>query len=206
MAFLQKYWLPLLLIIFIIYLLIYNQTKNNDYKEEVKKHKKHIDSLNSIIKADLELIEKLNKKDTVFVGFSVNNLFFAVNNKDYKGELADSNIIPLYHTPRGIAGYLNLRGEIYIIFDLRKFFGIENKSGSITKVLIFKTELGKPFGILIDEVFEDLKFSTDQIIEEDKNRIKSNFVFNKHIINGFYDHNDQCFILLSIDKLLNPGR
>lgn len=67
MAFIQKYWLPILFVIVLVYLFVDAQLKERAYKAEIKKHEQQIDSLNLVIKADIALIEELKEQDTVYI-------------------------------------------------------------------------------------------------------------------------------------------
>jgi hypothetical protein len=67
MAFIQKYWMPILFVAVLVYLFVDAQLKERAYRAEIKKHEKQIDSLHSVIETDLALIESLKDKDTVYI-------------------------------------------------------------------------------------------------------------------------------------------
>lgn len=67
MIFIQKYWLPLLLLGVIIFILIKNQSDLKEYKAEVKLQNKEIKKLEIAVEKDLKLINNLKKRDTVYI-------------------------------------------------------------------------------------------------------------------------------------------
>jgi purine-binding chemotaxis protein CheW len=62
-------------------------------------------------------------------------------------------ITPVPHAPRGVLGCVNLRGQIHLVLDLRRLLG----RGTTTltpscRLILFKAELGDPFGVLVEEI------------------------------------------------------
>lgn len=67
MLFLQRNWLPILLLIIIAYSLINTQIKYNRYEKLIKSKEEKIDSLNKVIKEELDNIEEMKEIDTVYI-------------------------------------------------------------------------------------------------------------------------------------------
>lgn len=73
---------------------------------------------------------------------------------------------PVYHTPDYVRGLVNIRGSIYLILDIRVLFHeppVEITPAS--RLILFKTEVGENFGILVDTV-GDIVAAHDMQIED----------------------------------------
>jgi purine-binding chemotaxis protein CheW len=100
--------------------------------------------------------------------FRMANRLFGVNILDVKEVNENTNITPIYHAPPDICGYINIRGQILLVVNLRETFGFDqgHKAGSGTgKVVVFKSSVDEPFGILVDEVCDVVTVDQNRIVD-----------------------------------------
>ncbi len=55
--------------------------------------------------------------------FRLSDRLFGVNILDVKEVNSDIEITPIYHARDSIRGYMNIRGQIHLVVDLRTEFG-----------------------------------------------------------------------------------
>ncbi len=73
-------------------------------------------------------------------------------------------LTPLPHAPAAVRGYVNLRGQIHLILDLKELLKLGPvQPGPDTRLIVFKAVLGDPFGVLIDRVGGVVSLRSDQI-------------------------------------------
>jgi purine-binding chemotaxis protein CheW len=66
--------------------------------------------------------------------------------------------------PAGVRGYVNLRGNIYLILDLRHLLGMEPAPVTPdSRLLIFKASVGESFGVLVDQIGDIATLSAEDI-------------------------------------------
>src|SRR5215475_13918360 len=99
--------------------------------------------------------------------FRMANRLFGVNILDVKEVNENTNVTPIYHAPPDICGYINIRGQILLVVNLRETFGFDQRHkagfGAGGKVVVFKSSVDEPFGIMVDEVCD--------VVSVDQNRI-----------------------------------
>jgi purine-binding chemotaxis protein CheW len=101
--------------------------------------------------------------------FRMANRLFGVNILDVKEVNENTNITPIYHAPPDICGYINIRGQILLVVNLRETFGFDqgHKAKAIAngKVVVFKPSVDEPFGILVDEVCDVVSVAQSRIVD-----------------------------------------
>lgn len=102
--------------------------------------------------------------------FRLSDRLYGVAIRDVKEINTEVRYTPIFHATKEIKGYINIRGQIYLLIDLRKVFGFEDKKEDAnTRVLLFMPEVGELCGILVDSI-EDVVTVDEMEIE---NRRKS---------------------------------
>jgi purine-binding chemotaxis protein CheW len=69
---------------------------------------------------------------------------------------------PIPHAPAVVCGYVNLRGNIFLVLDLRRLLGMA--PGAVTadsRLLIFKPAVGESFGVLVDAIGDIVELDND---------------------------------------------
>jgi len=101
--------------------------------------------------------------------FRMANRLFGVNILDVKEVNENTNVTPIYHAPPDICGYINIRGQILLVVNLRETFGFDQGHKSDTsaggKVVVFKPSVDEPFGILVDEVCDVVSIEQNRIVD-----------------------------------------
>jgi chemotaxis signal transduction protein len=111
--------------------------------------------------------------------FRMANRLFGVNILDVKEVNENTNVTPIYHAPPDICGYINIRGQILLVVNLRETFGFDqgHKTSSGTgKVVVFKHSVDEPFGILVDEVCDVVSVGYNSIVDRRANDAASDAV------------------------------
>ncbi len=107
-----------------------------------------------------------------FCTFRLSNRLFGTNILDVKEVNADKiNFTQIFHANRAIKGYMNLRGQMYLVIDMRPLFSFGEEETEITpdtRVLIFKNEVDDYFGILVDKIEDVVAIKEDDIVERRK--------------------------------------
>lgn len=109
-------------------------------------------------------IRSTSEENRQYVSFWLDEELFGVNILDVKEVSTITEITPVFHAPKEVRGYLNLRGEIHLVLDLRYLLGLPEHAQETTEsIIIFKQSVGQPFGIIVDRVDEVLEFTENEI-------------------------------------------
>ncbi len=110
-----------------------------------------------------ELTERKTMKISIgesglqFCSFYIEDQLFGVNILMVKEIIEDFSFTKIYHTPKKVKGYVNVRGNIYLILDMRVILGYSAKDeiDDSGRIILFKSSVGEDFGILIEKI-EDI--------------------------------------------------
>jgi len=131
-----------------------------------------------------------------YVTFWIENKRFGIDILDVKEIYSDVSVTPIFHSTEDIRGYINIRGEIYLVADLRKLLGLQKSFINVEeKLIIFKDLIFESFGIVIDKI-------ADVISIEDKN-IEIFFTNEEVVVEENYLLKDKYKIVEGISKLEN---
>jgi purine-binding chemotaxis protein CheW len=73
-------------------------------------------------------------------------------------------LTPIPHSPASVRGYVNLRGQIFLVMDLNRLLQLgETTLGFGTRLIVFRAHLGDPCGILVDSIGDMVELSADRI-------------------------------------------
>jgi len=98
--------------------------------------------------------------------FRLDGRLFGVDIRDVKEVNAEVALTRIYHAPRHICGYMNIRGQIHLVVDLRTEFGFEPGAVcSTSRVVIFKNTIDEPFGVLVDSVENIVTLTEEKIVD-----------------------------------------
>lgn len=100
-----------------------------------------------------------------FCTFRLSERLYGVDIKDVKEINTEINFTPIFHAPQEIKGYINIRGQIYLLLDPRKLFGFDDKEiDDASRVVLFMPHVGEPCGVLVDSI-EDVVAVDEKMIE-----------------------------------------
>ncbi len=115
--------------------------------------------------AQTEAVVMSDKKHQ-YCTFWVAGRLFGVDILDVKEIQPDVVLTPVYHAPKEVKGYVNIRGQIHLILDLRLILGFEEKAAdSDSCLVIFKPGVAEPFGVLVDKISDVADVTSDQVEE-----------------------------------------
>ncbi len=96
--------------------------------------------------------------------FRLADRLFGVDILDVKEVNSEIEITPIFHAKESIRGYMNIRGQIHLVVDLRTEFSFSRgEIGPESKVLIFKQSVDEPFGVLVDSIGDVIEVSQSNI-------------------------------------------
>lgn len=100
-----------------------------------------------------------------FCTFRLSGRLYGVDIKDVKEINTEISFTPIFHAPKEIKGYINIRGQIYLLLDPRKLFGFPDKEiDESSRVVLFMPHVGEPCGVLVDSI-EDVVSVSEKMIE-----------------------------------------
>ncbi|HBI14160.1 MAG TPA: hypothetical protein DDY20_01330 [Desulfobulbaceae bacterium] len=100
-----------------------------------------------------------------FCSFRLSGRLYGVDIRDVKEINTEINYTPIFHAIKEIRGYINIRGQIYLLLDLREIFGFPGKQiDESNRVVLFMAEVGDLCGILVDSI-EDVVTVDESLIE-----------------------------------------
>jgi len=111
------------------------------------------------------LVKENSKRN--FCTFWISDRLFGVDILGVKEITSVSDFTPVHHSPEEIKGYVNIRGQIHLVVDLKKLLGYENLDlNTKSKVILFKSEIGPSFGVLVDSIGDVVSVFEKQIEEQ----------------------------------------
>ncbi|MDY0161665.1 chemotaxis protein CheW [Desulfobotulus sp.] len=85
--------------------------------------------------------------------FAIGEETYGVDILDIKEIHTENRFTPIHHAPACLRGYVNIRGQIHLIVDLRVLLGHSPCHNLETsRILLFKPEAGEAFGVLVDRI------------------------------------------------------
>ena len=125
----------------------------------------------------MNTFRKLDNKTYHFCSFDIAERQFAVDLLDLREVSQDPKITPIYHSSEAVRGYMNIRGQIHLVLDLRVILGyppIPTKNDHC--VIIFKNHIGDHFGILVDKINGVESVESSKIEEYQQGNLQQNSV------------------------------
>ncbi len=99
-----------------------------------------------------------------FCTFRISERHFGVDILNVKEINPEVGFTPIFHAPKEVKGYVNIRGQIYLILDMRLILGYGSKAvDESSHVVLFKTKDIAPFGILVDSIGDVITADDEQI-------------------------------------------
>lgn len=88
-----------------------------------------------------------------FCTFRINARLYGVDILDVKEVCPQAGFTPIFHAPPAVKGYINIRGRIYLLLDLRRILGFADKAvDEASRVILFQPGVGENFGVLVDSI------------------------------------------------------
>lgn len=105
-----------------------------------------------------------------FCTFRIADRLFGADILDVKEVNPETAFTPIYHASKEVLGYVNIRGRIHLILDLRLLLGFESRPPDETsRIVLFKAHAGESFGVLVDRIGDVAEVDITQIEDRRKN-------------------------------------
>lgn len=144
-----------------------------------------------------------------FCTFWLAGRLFGVNILHVKEINRELAFTPVFHAPKEVKGYVNIRGQIHLVLDLKMLLGFEPKAlDTDSCVLIFKHEIAEPFGVLVDKIGDVVNVYEDKIEDkfklEDVSSANSDYSSsNDNLIEGVCKLKDNLLVILNAKKFIS---
>jgi purine-binding chemotaxis protein CheW len=99
----------------------------------------------------------------LFCTFRSADHWFGVPIEDVKEVTTQTTCTRIPHAPREVAGYVNIRGHIFMALDPRSLLGLEARAPAENRLILFKPGVGPSFGLLVDEIGDIVTVDANQI-------------------------------------------
>ncbi|MDZ4781575.1 MAG: chemotaxis protein CheW [Planctomycetia bacterium] len=108
----------------------------------------------------------------LYCTYWVNQQWFGVDAQYVREVHAVTDLTPVPGAPAGAAGYVNLRGQLFLVLDARVLLLGERRSKQeSTQLVVFRATAGESFALLVDVLADMLYVSGDQIDAPDADRL-----------------------------------
>jgi purine-binding chemotaxis protein CheW len=101
----------------------------------------------------------------LFCMFRSADHWFGVPVQDVKEVTTQTTCTRIPHAPREVAGYVNIRGHIFMALDSRSLLKLEARPAEENRLILFKSGVGPSFGLLVDEIGDIVAVDANQIEE-----------------------------------------
>jgi len=93
-----------------------------------------------------------------FCTFRIAQRLFGLKVADVKEIHPVVNFTPVFHATEDVKGFVNIRGQVCLIIDLRKLLGFESKTmDELSQIVMFKPYIDESFGVLVDSISDVVK-------------------------------------------------
>lgn len=106
------------------------------------------------------------EKELQFCTFRIASSLFGVKIQFVKEIIPEFYITQVPHATKIISGLVNIRGEIYLAYNLRTCLGFDHKSkDENSRIILFKNIDAEPSGVLVDSIADVVNVSSRQIVQ-----------------------------------------
>lgn len=96
--------------------------------------------------------------------FRLDRHLYGVPILDVKEVTRETSITPIYHAPEEVAGYVNIRGHVFLALDLRRLLGLAPVAlTGDSRLILFKSTVASALGVVVDEICDIQAVGHDQI-------------------------------------------
>lgn len=123
---------------------------------------------------------------------------FAIPIASVREIIRSAPITPVPGADESFKGIINVRGEIAAAVDLRVWFGLPSRDDAEPRRIVITTQGKNLFGLVVDEVAEVLRVSTDEIKPPPEIAMK----VERSCVTGVILREGRLIVLLDLAKLL----
>lgn len=129
-----------------------------------------------------------------FCTFMLSGHLYGVDILDVKEVNQEIRFTPIFHAPKEVKGYVNIRGRIHLILNLRRIMGHRDAPlDERNRLVIFKPLVGESFGVLVDAISD--------VVETDAASIETGSLANETLAGE--DRNDSVELVSGVCRLEN---
>jgi purine-binding chemotaxis protein CheW len=101
-----------------------------------------------------------------FCTFSLAGRLCGVDILEVKEVNTENRFTRVYHAPEEVKGFVNIRGGIHLILDLRRILGFDDGAAADPgRLVLFKPAVGESFGVFVDGI--------EEVVEVDESCIET---------------------------------
>ncbi|KPA15358.1 Chemotaxis protein cheA, partial [Candidatus Magnetomorum sp. HK-1] len=147
-----------------------------------------------------------NRRD--FCTFWLSGRLFGVDILGVKEITSQVEFTPVFHAANSIKGYVNIRGQIHLVVNLKRLLGLDSSDQSDLsgRVILFKMDVGESFGVLVDRISDVVRVSKDQIEESrsssDQNMGEGLDTKDNELVTGVCKLEDNLLVILNAHRFL----
>jgi len=143
-----------------------------------------------------------------FCTFWIGKHHYGVDILNVKEINSGITLTPIHHSAKEIRGYVNIRGHVNLVIDLRIILGFEIKEiDEMSRVILLKDNIGESFGFLVDKI-GDVCSVNEQKIEDKKKHDDDNLpdkmerkTMEKDLIEGVCKLDNNLLVILDAKNI-----
>lgn len=146
-----------------------------------------------------------------FCTFRIAGRLFGLSLLDVREVNSELSFTKIFHADQSVRGYMNIRGQIHLVIDLRILLGFEPMQDfDEHRVVIFKPSVADASGVLVDSIADVVEVSSD-LMEERRKDDQTGFVpdkreINAELIKGVCRLKDELLVVLDSKKIVDSVR
>ncbi len=110
-----------------------------------------------------------NDGTKIFCTFRVAGRLFGADILDIREINQKIDFTKISHAPEDLKGYVNIRGKLYLIADMRKIMGFDTTNyDKNSRLILFKPRVADSFGIIVESIGDTVKVNEDEIFDRRK--------------------------------------
>lgn len=116
-----------------------------------------------------------------------------------------TKVTPVPGTPDFFEGFLNVRGELISLINLRSFIGMEEmEDREDARILVLSSQEGTVQGILVDKVSSIVEVKGNELQPLEENCVEKGFA-NEHL-KGVVDTPNGLVVILDVERIISGDR
>ncbi len=146
---------------------------------------------------------KIEEETKQYCSFYIDEQLYGIDIMQVKEINVETQFTDIEHTSDKIEGHVNIRGQIYVILNLRNILGYDKKEiNDVARIALFKPETGESFGILIDKFKEVIEVKANEFCKDDEPNDKKNLSDADILTIGSYQLKDELLTVIDASKIL----
>lgn len=142
-------------------------------------------------------LQNLSRLETQLVVFKLGNEEYALGISGVREIIRSEKVTRIPESSERVEGIINVRGEVVVVIDLRKWFEIPVDSEEGTAIIIVEHQ-GSLVGLIVDSLSEVLRVTESDVVAPPK--MLSEFV--RELVTGVVKLENRLLILLNLRQLL----